>query len=219
MRLFFKFLNRTRRGLNKLRLHYLLEDNGIYLNYTPGAWAIGWDDVGVLYQEMKRYEQHGTISYLELGSGFSTIVVSAIANKMFNLIKIYSLEADSDWLEHTKKQINSLITLGGGGGVEFFQLSEDYKNIQSVLENISKEGTFDIIFIDAPPDTLMPDARLKVLNYIFDLLGEKSTLILHDAKRTDEYFAYNKFKERFYSSTLYDTEKGIAVMRHPRPSL
>ena len=212
---FYRLLDRFWRRYKSMRLDYFMKKNGIYVGYKPGMWAIGLDDVEILYKEMKRYEQQGSISYLELGSGFSTIVASSIASKLFTSKKILSLEASSDWIEHTRKELDKLAeSRGEEAGVVFFKIDEDYKNIQSVLERLRQQKPFDIILVDSPPDTIMPDARLKVINHIFDLLGEKSTLILHDTNRTDEFFAYNKIKNRFYSSSTYDTEKGIAVMRY-----
>lgn len=213
--------------INSLRLsslHSLLSRarciaRGITIVYPQGAWSIGWDDVVVLDQEITRYVQYSTMKYLELGSGLSTVAVYKILKNRFSKAQILSLESEKNWELKTRHWLEkNEFKSGPESSVEFRQLSWSRESLFSTFEQASAKAPFDIIFVDAPPDTSAIDARKSVIEIILEmkLLSPKGSLILHDCDRAEELYALESLRGNFRAVQLYSTRKGIAVLRFPR---
>lgn len=197
---------------------YKLLRQGVFINYTPGDWAIGWDDVVVLDDEINRYRQHGNINYLEIGSGFSTVAVAKLLAKKFDKAKIVSLESDLAWIESTRREIHRNLSEHelAKVDIEFKHICYDLFRLGDILEETLSVSLFDIIFVDAPPDITMPNARQKVIELLFNRLAAKSTLIIHDTQRNDEMYAFEVARHKFLSSEFIKTRKGISILRFPK---
>lgn len=217
---YMSFVDRT--FFSKLKNFYWgfkLFKKGIFVNYSPGSWAIGVDDVEILCREILRYEQHKEIKYLEIGSGYSTAIVSNLLAKKFQQSTLVSLEADDEWAKRTNEDVKKILNNSSSGGkVEFkcVSFNNDIESISSKIIEIFKNDNYDFVFVDAPPDNSSPDARKKVIELIVPHLGAKSTLVIHDSNRIDELFAFECIRNEFRSSEIISTQKGIAVLRFPK---
>jgi protein-L-isoaspartate O-methyltransferase len=190
---------------------------GVFIDYAPGAYAIGWDDVLVLSNELDRYVQHEKITYLEIGSGFSTVAIAKLAANKFKKIQIFSLEQDSKWIEKTKLDLHkNLINFKNlEQNIEILKIDYDLRSLKETVKNLKSNAPFDIIFVDAPPDIVMPNSRKKVIDIFIELLSSKGTLIIHDTNRNDEMYAYESIRRKFLSSVRFETKKGISILRFP----
>ena len=195
---------------------FLLFSRGVNVKITPGSWSIGLDDLLILEKEVRRYEQKLTINVLEIGSGFSTIAIISILKKHFTDFVLTSVEADKSWANKVQQWIGEVDEIKHG---QFMLLNLDYDKQSKIFKasdiQLKLDGHVDLIFVDAPPDTLGENVRLHMCLELLPLLGAKSTLVLHDTNRTDERFAYSHLANMFRISELHETTKGIAVFRYP----
>jgi 16S rRNA G966 N2-methylase RsmD len=147
------------------------------------------------------------------------VIVSSLCVQKFKSASITSLEADAEWLCHTKKYATKNIECNKNVSaidINLIKISYEIDDLQNKI-NILKDGPkFDVVFIDAPPDKTMPNARKIVANMLVGLLSEKGVLIMHDTNRAEELFAIEDMKSSFLQHELYSTKKGIGVLRFPK---
>ena len=141
----------------------------------------------------------------------------SIVKKYFSDFVLTSVEADKDWANKVQQLIAGVKDKNHGN---FNLLNIEYDAQANIFKGdvIATQitGDIDLIFIDAPPDTLGENIRLCMCQELYPLLGKKSTLVLHDTNRTDERFAYSVMTKKFRMSEIYDTAKGIAILRYPK---
>ena len=197
---------------------------GITLPNTPGGWSIGYDDILVLDKEIERFLQRESIHVLEFGSGISTYSIASRLERSFKgRYCFYSFESDMEWYQKTYEGIENLFP--GMDAVKVIKTS--YVNFENGDFNfdlewclsILEQKLFDVIFVDAPPDTNGEDVRLNLCLRLISLLSPKGVLILHDTNRINEMYAASMLRKFFLVSDTYETQKGITVFRLPRASV
>lgn len=196
---------------------FIFFTRGFGLMGAPYGWSIGWDDAIILEKEIRRYLQYEKVTYVEIGSGFSTVFCSKICNKFYKKYQVYSLEEDGAWADKTIslfKRLNVDVN-EKYAHINIVKTKYTFNNIADCLNEIAKAGPIDVLFIDAPPDIFGADIRLKVANLAISALHKKSTLILHDTSRAEELYAVSVLAKRFLSHEVFKTTKGITVFRFP----
>jgi predicted O-methyltransferase YrrM len=177
-------------------------------------WAIEDDDILVLENEIEMYRQHGKISVLEIGSGASTLVIFRKACSMVNEFVIHSIEQSKEWQNRMLSLISSIEEKEKASNISIFH-AEYCLNNGFCLEELNLSDQYDIIFIDAPPDTSVPDGRLKIVRSLINKLNPKGSIIIHDVSRNMENYAFHIIKEKFIYSEIIPTKKGVGILRYP----
>lgn len=201
-----------------------ISKRGIMLPNAPSGWSIGYDDILVLDKEIERFLQRDSISVLEFGSGLSTFSIASRLERSFRgRYCFYSFESDMEWYRRIHDGVERFFP--GADSVKIIKTS--YVNLENGDSNfdlawclsIAEKKPFDVIFVDAPPDTNGEDIRLSLCLQLVSLLSPKGILILHDTNRINEMYAANIIRELFFLSDSYETRKGITVFRLPRTSV
>ena len=153
--------------------------------FSPGRWAIGYPVMYVLYRVLDEFRPH---SILELGLGQSTKMISQyVASHEDVTHKV--IEHDESWIDFFKNGnklsdrtqiIQKKLTETELNGKEHIRCYEDFE------EGIVP-GKYDLIFVDAPIGSDMPDyARIDILKIIPGALQEDFIIILDDYNRMGE---------------------------------
>lgn len=190
----------------------------IKVPYSIGKWSILHDDIIALDNEIKRYLQNKHINILEFGSGISTFTIFSIINNRFKTnYNFYSIESNFNLTSEINEKLKNSISSGN-----FLTINCDYKENThgkqfdlDKLPNTVTNTKFDIIFIDAPPDSNGEDIRLDLCNQVIKFLNNKGTLILHDTNRINEMFAHCVLSKKFLLADRINTSKGISIFRFP----
>lgn len=185
---------------------------------TPFGWSIGLDDALILVTGAERFLQHGKVAYLEFGYGLSTRILEQYFTSNFKSFSMISLEGDARYHREALKWRESRI-LNAGHSVDVIHVPYDDSTglfETQPVELLINQNTPDLVFVDAPPDTNTVDARLSTIRSILPMLSRKAIVVIHDAKRLDELYAFNFLRDCFLDSAFYDTSKGIAVLRFPK---
>lgn len=183
-----------------------------------GAWAVGRDDIDVINQELRRFEQYKSISFLEVGGGASTIAIILKALQLNMKISVDTLEESATWTEIITKIIRVCQEKLSQEQLDFRICPVEYcQGIGVKLQDkhMILKNKYDIIFIDSPPDTSVDNGRLYVALEYFELLAERGVMIIHDTQRNMEMYAFKKLQGLFLDSQLISTHKGIGVLRFP----
>ena len=212
---------KAKHGLNQHRnaktflIEYLQRE---LTQLLDGAWAVGRDDIDVINQELKRFEQYQRISFLEVGGGASTIAIILKALQLNMKICIDTLEESATWTEMIMKIIRVCQERLSKEQLDFRIHPVEYcpgkgVKLQDKLDTLKNK--YEIIFIDSPPDTSVNNGRLYVALEYFELLTERGVMIIHDTQRNMEMYAFKKLQDLFLDSQLISTQKGISVLRFP----
>jgi hypothetical protein len=189
-----------------------------------GGWSIGYDDALLLERELDRFAQRTRISVLEFGSGLSTFVIlSKLEASFTGSYRFLSVEGDGRWHKKMRQQVGEAYPSIGPGfellevgyvceeGMQTFDLTR--------VRNAIEGGGFDLILVDAPPDTNGEDVRLNLCLAARSMLNPKGVLMLHDTNRINELNAFQKIQEGFAMSQRIETQKGMGIFRFPgRPA-
>jgi len=193
--------------------------HGIILPIPLSNWAIGTHDVLIIIKTVRAYQQRKKIKIIEFGSGVSTFVFLSLS-KYFNDFSLISFEADPTWFMAIKNGISNVHDLSGDKSYRIYNTPyvsvDDYTGYElEKLDYILRGNLYDYIFIDAPPDTICEDARLKLANYVTPLLSKYGTLVVHDVFRIEERYLFDRLKNGFLSSAYFPTKKGLGILRFP----
>lgn len=194
-------------------------DTSIDKNITElvkGDWSIGLDDINVLENELQRFVQYSEIKVLDIGSGASTLVFLRHLLKNYQFSSLDVVEQDPFWLQKMKKITD--IHLMGINKVLFHLIHCDYNNTTGFdfdILNNNLSNDYDIIFVDAPPDTTITDGRYLLCMKLIPRLKVNSVLIIHDTHRNTELYAFERLSLLFRRSKTFNTRKGIAVLSFP----
>ncbi|MEJ8308831.1 class I SAM-dependent methyltransferase [Agrobacterium larrymoorei] len=183
---------------------------------AASGWSIDLEDAVVLASEAERFLQHRHISYLEFGFGLSTRIVSQYLEGSFQSYSMVSLEGDEKYFMEARDWVESKSF--SRGRVEIKHVPYDNESgvfAEEIVCDVLNAGPPDLVFVDAPPDTNALDVRLKTVEFFLPLLRRKSIVVIHDAKRADELYAFASLRRKFLDSSFYETPKGIAVLRFP----
>ena len=178
-----------------------------------GGWSIGQDDIDVLENELHRFMQYSGIKVLDIGSGTSTLVFLRYMLKNHKFSSLDTVEQDPFWFQKMKKVTD--IHLLGVDKVTFNLIHCDYDDKTGFDFNILDSylsNDYDIIFIDAPPDTSIVDGRYLLCVKIITRLKINGVLIIHDVYRNTELYAFERLKLLFRRSEIISTIKGIGVL-------
>jgi hypothetical protein len=134
---------------------------------------------------------------LEAGSGVSSVIIG-LALKLNNYGESISLEQDPKFLESTIKdieinQLEAVSSIFSCPLVDYEIENETWKWYETNKLNITDK--IDLLIIDGPPRTTQNLARYPVIPIFYQLFSDKFTVLLDDAKRTDEIIIVEKWVE------------------------
>jgi hypothetical protein len=215
--LFFKHHKSAKRlDLLELNIEYFQKQ----LTYLlQGAWAIGCEDVQLISRELKRLQQYENIAILEVGGGASTVVFLLQALQLRKSLVLHTLEASEEWLTLLHKTVGGSPDKISNNGIIFETFKIDYSVDDGIAMGNVKAHLFekyDIIFIDAPPDTEVEDGRLKTAMACKALLKTRGFMMIHDTERNMEMYAFKKLQSLFLDAELLSTPKGMGILRFPK---
>ena len=216
MQLIYLIINYLLKAVKHLHHSGIARLHGINISYKPGHWAIGADDLIVLEKEILRFLQKKHVNILEFGCGTSTIAIISILEKKFKSYELTSIEASDEWI----KKIDNIIKSNFPNATNHVQIlkcaySNTTKNFDLDTLRPLIQNSYNLILVDAPPDINGENIRLQLCERVLPLLNDKGILILHDTNRIEEMYAYISISKKFSYSNIYETEKGISVMRYP----
>lgn len=182
-------------------------------------WAVGADDLPIILDSILGYAQNRHASVLEFGSGVSTFALISAA-RHFDSLNMMSIEADKTWAELVQRGVAALRERSPSSLCAEVLHAPVLNASIFVPSDISAESwhhaKYDLILIDAPPDTTRPNARLELARSIFPLLKPMGCMLVHDTKRVQERFMIESLRNHFQAVDIYGTRKGISVLRFPK---
>lgn len=153
---------------------------------------------------------------LELGAGYSTIMMARLARENELDIKIYSLENNKEWKDKIenqllKEKLNSFVEL------IFAELNTNGENEWYSEENLEvplKDKLFDLVLVDGPPaySPQLMFARYPVINYIKEKLNSKFCIIIDDSNREGEKKLVKDLIEIVNASNRIEIGNSISVL-------
>ena len=208
MKLIRKILTAFKRKKN----HDLLGD--ILNSLLKGDWAVGLDDLQVLEQELHRFIQYPKINVLEFGTGASSLFFLKYFTENNISYQLDIVEEDVKWITVIK---NHLRKIKIANHLNFYQISYNQSTgLDEAALNLFKNNDYEIVFIDAPPDTSVVNGRYKLAKIILNKIKPNGILIIHDSKRNMEMFAVEKLKPQFLNYKNVNTAKGLTIFYFPK---
>jgi predicted O-methyltransferase YrrM len=191
--------------------------NRLTIPIPIGSWAIGRDDMAILRREVLAYRQHKNVKILEFGSGVSTFIFLSLS-RYFDSLSLTTIEGDCHWassINHAYKSARRKFPK-----CQFNLIQSDHApGCRSGFDtgNIGELefSEYDIVFIDAPPDTTAEQVRLSLSLDIMKNISTTGRLIVHDTIRTDEDYLFHCIKGKFLHAEQFGTRKGISVFKFP----
>jgi predicted O-methyltransferase YrrM len=165
---------------------------------VPGGWTASTDILGELARHISTQKPSLVV---ELGSGFSTVVIAA-ALKQNGGGRLVSIDADKVYAEKTREQL-ALHGLADWVDVRFSQISEmTFEGENRLWYDTSKFddlGSIDLLFIDGPSTAVCNDVRRPSLPWFWNKLKTGATVLLDDAARPVERAISDAWQKSFPS--------------------
>jgi Methyltransferase domain len=142
----------------------------------------GWSAKTNLVEYLVNHNLHFTGTFLECGSGLSTVLMSQIAQKTG--AKIFSLEHHPEW--HTRMRA-TLSDMGlQSGGVLLTPLT-NYGDFDWYAETpeLASVSSIDLILCDGPPSNTL-GGRYGLFQRIFPKLAPRARIVVDDSHREYE---------------------------------
>lgn len=180
------------------------------------GWAISPDFAELLLTQMKTLNP---VNVLECGSGVSTIVVATFLQKQ-GKGHVVSLEHDLRYVEASTKLISEH-RLEGYATILYAPLVSYQCDGRECLwydvSGLCSSDRFDFIVVDGPPSHTGEMARYPLFCVMADRIAQGATIILDDARRSDErkVLEYWSKDNPEASLSFVDAEKGAAIFKLP----
>ena len=178
------------------------------------GWAIS-PDFGVLLlaEILKKKPQR----VLELGSGVSTLLIAYGLEKTGHG-KVVSFDHDLNYCEKSRDRVTEH-QLGNIAEVVHAPLKEVRLNQGNWdwydTARIDPDFKIDLLVIDGPPGQIQDISRYPALPLLHEYFSDDMTILLDDARRTDEQTIVNMWTREFpeFDHEYIAAEKGAAVLR------
>jgi len=177
------------------------------------GWTASEDLLWELFREVR---ENRPTHVLELGSGYSTLVMAASMRKVGLSGKITSLDHHAKYLEQTRSLLcaNGLdsyvdlrlaplkeVTLDGYSGPWYDELALQF------------DKPIDMVLVDGPPAILHPHIRFPTLPMIWKSCRKGCRIFLHDAHRKAEKRIVETWvRTQDFRIESFDTTKGLAIL-------
>ncbi len=176
------------------------------------GWAASPDVVGVLLEELRATNPKLIV---ECGSGVSTLFLALAAKQHSPETRIVALDHDPEYANKTRALLER-------HGVAEFADVRDAPLTEGVeghtwydptaIENLKD---IDLLFVDGPPKTTGPLARMPAVPVLWDRLAPKGIIVLDDMIRDDEQTIAASWQAAHPELVRHDvsTEKGTTILR------
>lgn len=153
---------------------------------------------------------------VEASSGVSTVII-AYCLKQLGKGKVVSLEHDATYAVITQNLIFEH-GLGDIATVVHAPLVETVISEQKWLwynqDCWRIESPIDLVVVDGPPRNVQELARYPAVPLLYDLLSNRSCIIIDDGHRKDEKQIVSQWEKEYHlSSEFFNTEKGVYILR------
>jgi Methyltransferase domain len=201
-----------------LRWKRSLQKNGLPPDFALGSWSMLPDDFIYIERYVKKLARDELVA-VELGSGSSTVYLCKIFSRVSSKVCFISFEGEEDWMVETQTLLKRYSCSAASCNVVLAPY-RDYDGFHwfdknRILEAISGHRV-DMLFVDAPPDTLGPCSREPALDFFWPHLRAESTVFLHDSRRQDEDAISGRWSSRFCHVEKLESEKGLTAFMGPK---
>lgn len=185
---------------------------------TPelGGWAASPDIVLWLVDEMLASRPEVV---LECGSGTSTLWFALVARHFGLPTRIVALEHDEHFARATSEHLRrhglseyAEVRWAPLHPIDVPEGHDGWWYDSTALKDLEEIG---LVFVDGPPGTTGPDARLPAVPALVSRLAPRCTVVLDDTNRPDEAGIGERWREWLPDFTYEELqlEKGAVVMR------
>lgn len=166
----------------------------------------------MLFRVLELLDTHRPKVIVELGSGSSTKLISAYADKIGLDCQFYSIEHDQKYLDETASRLVA-------GNVNFCHCPLinhhlDGKNFSWYnLDAFQPNAPIDLLLVDGPPVYLNERARYPALPLLLDRLSDQAIIVLDDAARPDEQQIIRQWMAMdAFTRVDIQAEKGLTIL-------
>ena len=162
-------------------------------------------------------EQHRPRFVLELGSGWSTVVIASTLQRLGDGGRVLSIDHGAQYAEVSQRRLsdfglsNAEVRIAPLRNVKGPGLPEDTRWYD--LAAFDDVVDIDLLFVDGPPRRSSPAGRSPALTYLADRIARNGVVALDDADRTIERrLALDLAERRGVTAVFPRAEKGFAVV-------
>ncbi len=182
-----------------------------------GGWALTADAAALLAREVALNRPRVVV---ELGSGVSTLLMARMFKEM-GTGKVYSLDHDAGWAEHTRRH---LVASGVAKWAEVFdaplarqRFGDKEYDWYTVPDAVRRLEQIDFLIVDGPPAALDPSGmpRYPALPAFAAQLSPQAIVYVDDAKRPQEQAMLERWLEENpgFEGRMHDTVPGTYLLR------
>lgn len=198
-------------------LFSLYRKTGLRLGDLPATrhWAASPDFLEILFDEVAAQRPSAVV---ELGSGASTLVVSA-ALQQNGSGYLYSFDHDDAFADKTRKDVARL-GFGAVVTVDVAPLRSQDVNGKTILwydlDARQLPDRIDFLIVDGPPEPIVGEGgRFPVAAKLFERLADDAFVIFDDANRPGEQRFLHEIGTQYpaFERIRYSAEKGAVAFR------
>lgn len=186
----------------------------------PGLWSMPEEDLSLLRESLRNFEQYRDVAVLELGSGHSTEQIALQLDSMnleewsLDCIET-SLDYCTDFHVETFKSISSKIHLHHVP-LRWSQNRDGVGFDRAAFSRATRlNAPYDFVLVDSPPDIVGENARLRAIEAAILLMHTKSVMFVHDVNRNEERYAVEVIRSKFLCVDVVRSRAGVAICRYP----
>lgn len=176
------------------------------------GWALSPDALLVILKYVSIYKPK---LILELGSGYSTVILANFIKKNNIHTKIISVDHSSQYFEQTENLLHSDVAELVKAPLVEYKQGYSWYDSKVIRKAVKASGVkVDLIIVDGPPGTTNPFARGPVLEQLSACLMDHYTIMLDDASRSDEKKVVEDWLDvdNKLSHKYMHTEKGLSIL-------
>jgi hypothetical protein len=204
--------------LEWLKWKLFLVRHFFFFGLKKGDWSLNIDDFESVFQKIRITKHKKSITFVELGSGVSTLIFSLFLSRLNSKSSILSFEGDKEWVE----KVNVLINRYGLSKqislyyIPFKQYAQYIWFDEEKIAEIINGRQIDMLVVDAPPGKLCPYSRKPAIPFFLPWLAKESIVFIHDTKRKDEAEIVKAWSKYFKICECIDTVVGITLCEELR---
>jgi Methyltransferase domain len=186
---------------------------GLPRSMTRGQWSMDSRDFEAIFDTVRSCQAHGRMTIVELGSGFSTLVLASVLPRVFKESDITTIEGEENYA-HQVQEMLRLYDLDRFVKVRWVPYATNALGIwfsKPELQQVMGDKKVDILIVDAPPGHWSRCARQPAIPFFLPYLKPNAKVMLHDALRPDESLITKDWRQYFRVCYRIKTFRGFAI--------